>query len=264
MTTREDPFASVAALPGVADAVAAARDAVDRLSGHGVLRLRQADVAAETALRGARASAALEGADVELDALRSGAAFDDPVAGPTARAAVRISTEYGLLTAVWARAPRQALARLHVVAGADAVDPDALGRPSSAAAAARLDQLADLLLVPTTAPAIVVAALVHGEILAANAFGWGNGLVARAAGTPRPGRARGGPEGPRGAGTRSRRTRSDGVSGGARRLRGRHRGGRRRLGPALRAGAAARGPRGHRGLLVAARGRVNLTGRSDI
>lgn len=182
MSTREDPFASVAALPGVVDVVGAARDAVDRLTAHGVLRLRQADATAETALRGARASAALEGADVELDALRSGAAFDDPDAGPTARAAVRLSAELGLVASTWAKAPRQALARLHVVAAADAVaDRDALGRPASAAAAARLDQLADLLIAPTAAPAVVVAALVHGEILAANAFGWGNGLVARAA-----------------------------------------------------------------------------------
>ena len=34
---------------------------------------------------------------------------------------------------------------------------------------------------PTKAPALVVAALVHGELLALRPFGWGDGIVARAA-----------------------------------------------------------------------------------
>jgi Fic family protein len=34
----------------------------------------------------------------------------------------------------------------------------------------------------SAAPAIVVSAIVHGELLALRPFGWGNGLVARAAG----------------------------------------------------------------------------------
>ena len=180
-----DPFAAVAALPGVAEAGLRARAAVDRLSGLPALRLRAHEVVAVTALRGARASAALSGVEVEEEALRSGAALAagaDRAGAPVARGAVRLSTEIGLVAPVWATAPLQALARLHAVAAADAnVPPDSLGRPASAAAAARLDLLADALTTPTRAPAMVVAAIVHGEVLATDAFGSWSGLVARAA-----------------------------------------------------------------------------------
>ncbi|HMA47444.1 MAG TPA: hypothetical protein VKP11_09635, partial [Frankiaceae bacterium] len=64
-----DPFADVAALPGVPAAVDAARAAVDRLLAHRILRRRSAEVTAECALRSARASAALDGAEVPLPAL---------------------------------------------------------------------------------------------------------------------------------------------------------------------------------------------------
>jgi hypothetical protein len=177
-----DPFAAVARLPGVADPGLRARAAVDRLTGLPALRLRPHEVVAVTALRGARASAALSGTEVEEAALRSGAAFDDPQAGAVARGAVRLSTEIGLVAPVWATAPRQALARLHAVAAAAAdEDPANLGRPSSAEAADRLDVLAAALTAPTAAPAVVVAALVHAEVLAIEAFGPWSGLVARAA-----------------------------------------------------------------------------------
>jgi hypothetical protein len=177
-----DPFAAIAALPGVADAGLRARAAVDRLAGLPALRLRGHEVVAVTALRGARASAALSGVDVEEEALRSGAALADPAVAPVARGAVRLSTEIGLVAPVMAKAPLQALARLHAVAAADeGVEPETLGRPASAAAAARLDLLADALTAPTRAPAMVVAAIVHAEVLVTEAFGPWSGLVARAA-----------------------------------------------------------------------------------
>jgi hypothetical protein len=177
-----DPFAAVAALPGVADAGLRARAAVDRLTGLPALRLRAHDVVAVTALRGARASAALSGVEVEEEALRSGAALADPAVAAVARGAVRLSTEIGLVAPVWAKAPLQALARLHVVAAAD-VDSavESLGRPATAQAAERRDLLADTQTAPTAAPAVVVAALVHAEVLSTEAFGAWSGLVARAA-----------------------------------------------------------------------------------
>lgn len=177
-----DPFAAVAALPGLAEEGMRARAAVDRLSGLPALRLRGHEVVAVTALRGARASAALSGVDVEEEALRSGAVLADPAAAPVARGAVRLSTEIGLVAPVWATAPLQALARLHAVAAADGSSgPGSLGRPASALAAERLDLLADTLTAPTRAPAVVVAALVHAEVLVTEAFGPWSGLVARAA-----------------------------------------------------------------------------------
>jgi Fic family protein len=114
--------------------------------------------------------------------------------------ALRVSAELGTLTETWRKAPRQALARLHVLAAADAVDGDDLGRPrsadtvasagdvfglgeppSSSEVAARLDALSGLLTSSTKAPALVVSAIVHGELLTLRPFGWGDGLVARAA-----------------------------------------------------------------------------------
>ncbi|MCW2945902.1 MAG: filamentation induced by cAMP protein Fic, partial [Actinoallomurus sp.] len=61
-------------------------------------------------------------------------------------------------------------------------DPLEIGPPPAPAeVAARLDTLSGLLTSPTGAPAVVVAAVVHGELLALRPFGWGDGIVARAA-----------------------------------------------------------------------------------
>jgi Fic family protein len=178
-----DPLADLADLPGVAEAVALARESVDRVLGHRTLRRHRAEVHAESALRGARASAALEGAS------------DDPD-DPLVRGAVRVSAELDSLAGAWRTAPRQALARLHALAAADgpaaelgrprstprARDPLGIGPPPPPGEVAiRLDALSRLLTSSTGAPAVVVAAVAHGELLALRPFGWGDGLVARAA-----------------------------------------------------------------------------------
>ena len=200
-----DPLAPLLELPGVADAVGEARSAVDALLGHRVLRRRSAEVTAESALRGARASAQLEGAGIELERLRgqllSGGTVEphdrDARTGAVVNAAVRLHADLGQVLGSWRRSPAQALARLHVIAAADLVDdPDALGRPRAGSAyedplglgpapdllevSARLEGLSRVLLA-TTAPAVVVAGVVHGELLALRAFGTVDGLVARAA-----------------------------------------------------------------------------------
>jgi hypothetical protein len=113
--------------------------------------------------------------------------------------AVRLHADLGQLLVAWRHSPRQALARLHVLAAAELVpDPDALGRPRASGVvpedpvglgpapepvevAARLDGLARVLTAGTSAPAVVVAAVVHGELMALRAFGTADGLVARAA-----------------------------------------------------------------------------------
>ncbi|MFI0354407.1 Fic family protein [Actinomadura sp. 9N407] len=188
-----DALLQVANLPGVAEAVADARTAVDRLLGHRILRRRSAEVSTESALRGARATAVLEGASVTLEELRT---TENP-ADPIVQGALRVSAELGSLAETWRQAPRQVLARLHVLVAADAVDSEELGRPrsdqavkdvlglgdppSTAEVARRLDMLSGLLTGPTKAPAIVVAAIVHGELLTLRPFGWGDGIVARAA-----------------------------------------------------------------------------------
>lgn len=216
---RGDPLAAVAALPGVAEAVAAARVAVDAARAHPVLRRRGPEVAAESALRGARASAALEGAVIDLPALReavgrgavAGAGQERPmttgadpplISGADASlitgadaaliyGAVRVSAELASLAPTWRRAPLQVLARLHLLAASDLLEPDRLGRPRGPGdpgdpalpareAAVRLDQLVRLLIAPTSAPALVVAAIAHGELLAIRAFPAADGVLARA------------------------------------------------------------------------------------
>lgn len=53
--------------------------------------------------------------------------------------------------------------------------------PDAAEVAARLDGLAELIVEGTSAPALVTAAVVHGELLALRPFTSYSGLVARAA-----------------------------------------------------------------------------------
>jgi hypothetical protein len=173
-----DPLAPLLELPGVGDGVASARAAVDALLGNRTLRRRSADVSAESALRGAWASAWLAGTEVPLDDVRSGAAAADPIV----QGALRAHAAIPALTDTWTRAPRQALARLHALAAADLVaDPAELGRPlASPGVAARLDTLAATL-AATSAPAAVVAGIVHGELLSLDAFAPVSGVVARVA-----------------------------------------------------------------------------------
>lgn len=203
----DDLLGALVGLPGVADAVAEARTAVDALLASRILRRSSAEVTAESALRGARASAELEGADIELERLRGQLMAGDAVVLPSkdergallVQGAVRLHADLGQLLVPWRHSPRQALARLHVLAAADLVhDSDALGRPRSGTTpcddplglgpppepvevAARLDGLARVLTGGTSAPAVVVAAVVHGELLALRPFGTADGLVARAA-----------------------------------------------------------------------------------
>ncbi len=201
-----DPLAPLLDLPGVDDAVLEARRGVDGLLSHRVLRRRSAEVTAESALRGARASAQLEGAGIELERLRgqllAGGTVTlgskDDRGARLVEGAVRLHADLGQVLASWRHSPRQALARMHVVVAGDlGLDPDLLGRPRAVGqpvddplelgpapdpleVSARLDGLSRVVLA-TKVPAVVVSAVVHGELLALRAFGTADGLVARAA-----------------------------------------------------------------------------------
>lgn len=175
-TVPADPLAPLVALPEVADAVTSARAAVDALLTHRVLRRRSAEVSAESALRGAWAAAQLDGSLVSLDAVRAGEVEDPRVQG-----ALRVSAALGSLADTWSLAPRQVLARLHTLAAADLVaSSEQLGRPGDRVVAGRLDTLAETL-ATTRAPAVVVAAVVAGELLALEAFAPATHIVAAAA-----------------------------------------------------------------------------------
>ncbi|MGW2340644.1 oxidoreductase [Streptomyces sp. NPDC001661] len=199
MSTTADPLAALADLPGVADSVASVRKAVDRVYGHRVMRRRSNEITAEAALRGARGSAALCGADWPLEEVRRRTDFsggDGDKEAPTVGAALRLTAEAGQLLSIWRQSPLRVLARLHLVAAAD--KSDAVGRPRLAGepvdeplvelpvpdadeVAGRLEGLSQLIIAESAAPALVNAAIVHGELLALRPFGSHNGLVARAA-----------------------------------------------------------------------------------
>ncbi len=170
-----DPWGVAASLEGVGSAMAAARDGIDALLRDRGLRRTDPATTAESLLRGAWASAALDGSTSSEDAVRSGRT-DDVAAG-----AVRVSAQLLALLPVLARSPLQALARLHALAAPTTTAADHRGRPRDAASAQRLAGLARRLIAPTTAPALVVSALVHAEVATAAPFGSANGLVARAA-----------------------------------------------------------------------------------
>jgi len=169
-----DPLSRLASLEGVPSAYAAARDGIDVMLRDRGLRRTSPETTAESLLRGAHASAVLEGSTTTLAQLREGDL--DEVAAD----AVRVSTELLSLTPALARTPLQALARIHALAAATQ-PADTRGRPRDDDAAARLRGVGELLLAETTAPALLVAAVVHAELATAAPFASHNGMVARAA-----------------------------------------------------------------------------------
>lgn len=177
-----DPLAPLLDLPGVRAATDQARAAVDQVHRHPANRRGWPLAAAEAAVRAARASAVLDGGNPRLPAADGGAAataVDDPVLA----GAVRVANATGALITTWRHAPLQVLARLHVLAAADLVrDAGALGRPpAEPRVSARLQLLAGTVTGPTAVPGMLLAAVVHGELLALAPFGTADGVVARAA-----------------------------------------------------------------------------------
>jgi len=170
-----DPFLAASVLEGVPSAYAATRDGIDSLLRDRGLRRSTPETTAQSLLLGAAATSSLEGGESDVDLLANGGG------DVTARAAVRLSSELLALVPVWKRSPLQAMARMHAVAAAGSVDDVDLGRPVNPEGVGRLTELARLVGLPTQAPGLVVAALVHGEIMAAGAFASHNGVVARAA-----------------------------------------------------------------------------------
>lgn len=176
-----DPLSPLLGLPGVEDAVARAREALVGVHNHPVNRRGWPATAAEASMRAARASAALDGAPLDTSD-----ATADSVTDPVLAGAVRVAEELGRLLGVWRTSPLQALARLHLLAAADLVPAERhdteLGRPhTSAGVAERLSLLAELVTGGTSAPAPVLVAVVHGELLAVAPFSSANGVVARGA-----------------------------------------------------------------------------------
>lgn len=204
-----DQVRSLLGLPGVGDAVDGAREACTQLRWHQALRRRIPEAAAESRVRGATATALLEGSEpagsegtVRLvrDLVRGAATWPvdpDPVER-VLKASVQVTSATESATSAALASPAQLLARLHVAAAADLLPPDQVGRPRRSGEESsefgdlgpavpaeevpqRLELIYDLLgALRAGGSALVVAGLVHAELVSVRPFVTGNGLVARA------------------------------------------------------------------------------------
>ncbi len=173
-----DPLAPLVDLPDVVEASERARAALAKVHRHRANLRGWPATAAEAVVRSAQASSMLDGGAPRFPAegLNSG-----PILAGALRVGEALEGGQTAMVGVWQKAPLQALARLHTLAAADLVDPDALGRPrEDEDVANRLDLLARLMTGGSAAPAPVLAAVAHGEILTLSPFGSANGVVARA------------------------------------------------------------------------------------
>lgn len=187
-----DPLTALAALEGVESALEAARQAIDAVLWNRQVRSASAEVAERSRMQGASASAALEGADLAI--------VEDSPMGRMLMAAQLVTEQAARLSGTWERAPLQVLASLHavIVRGLDVsdepgrprsrddsnpgTDPLRLGMmPPAESVAPRLQGLARLITQSSDAPGLLVAAVVHGELMTLRPFAMGNGLLARAA-----------------------------------------------------------------------------------
>lgn len=198
-----EAVARLAELPGIPEQVEAARQACTRLRWHAALRRRTAEAAAESRVRGAVASAELEGAALPLDVVRDivrGAVTWSPSPDPVeqvVRGVVGATAESERVREIVLSAPLQALARLHTVAAAGLVPDEALGRPRTGGegcseladlgpapgptvAAERLRGVVGILLAVPRVPVVVAAAVIHAELATVRPFVRGNAVVARA------------------------------------------------------------------------------------
>lgn len=178
----------LAGAPDVAAALSAALSEIDALLWRRDVRAAAAQVAAASVERGARDSAAIDGADVVV--------VDSSPMGRVLDASLRLTAAVPAQVEVFTSAPLQAWAHLHAVVAHGFVADDQLGRPRAfeaaddplhlgplppaGVAADRLAGLADLLTRRTEAPALLVAAVVHAELASVRPFAWGSGLLARA------------------------------------------------------------------------------------
>jgi hypothetical protein len=172
--TTPDPLLALASLEGVASAMTATRDGIDAMLRDRGLRRTTADLTAESLLRGAHASAVLEGSASSLEDARAGAGDE------LATASLRVSTELMSLLPVMEHSPLQVLARLHTIAAKGFAADEDLGRPRPDVDGERLRRLAALLTARSSAPALVLAAVAHAEVRTLAPFASHNGIVARA------------------------------------------------------------------------------------
>jgi len=184
-----DAVQRLSSSPDVADGLQAARGAIDALLWRRDVRSSASEYSVASRAQGAQASAAMDGSDI--------AVVDDSPMGRVLASAQAITGEVPSQVDTWARAPLQVLAHLHAIAAHLHAPADQLGRPrtegqsvddplnigsmpSAREAAGRLALLGELVTGAREESALIVAGIVHAELLAARPFAWGSGLIARA------------------------------------------------------------------------------------
>ena len=173
MSLGSGDFAAAASLEGVPSALAAARDGIDALLRDRGLRRTTPELTADSLLRGAAASAALEGSRASLAEMRAGST------DPLAAGAARLNGQLLSLVPVIGRAPLQALARMHALTAPPDAPRDQVGRPRTEPRIVVALQALSGQLLTTEAPALAVACLAHATVVSLAPFESGNGLVAR-------------------------------------------------------------------------------------
>ena len=158
------------------------------------LRSSAEELSRRSALAGAASSAGIDGVEIEWKVWKAGEAADDTPMGRAAAGLVAMYAHLPDIRRTFETAPLQALAKLHTVVAVP-VTPEDVGRPRSGAPQdalrlgaypnpeaipARLSRLAAQISRPTAAPALVVAAVVHAELMSLQPFTYGSGFVARA------------------------------------------------------------------------------------
>ena len=181
-----DPLGDLPLNDTTATLLSATRDEIDAVLWNRAVRAKAAEVAASSVLRGARDSAAIDGAD--------SAVVDDSPMGRILGNAQILTTRVPALVDTWATSPLQVLAELHAIASQGFTSDAERGRPRSGdevrdplnmgvlppaeVIGSRLAGLATVI-TSSTSPALLIAAIVHGELSALRPFEIGSGLVAR-------------------------------------------------------------------------------------
>ncbi|KAB3522638.1 oxidoreductase [Corynebacterium sp. zg254] len=184
-----DPLAPLAELPGVPEAVDKAVDFISRVHRHKA-NLRGWDVTgSEAVLRGARASAQIDGGTPWLP---EDGQVNDPILAGALRAAELLAPDGITETqTTFRRAPLQVIAKINSVASPQMSDEDFRKKAAQSAeflvpgrprrdADGRLQLLGSFITGGTKVNAVVLTAVIHGELLALQPFADANGVTARA------------------------------------------------------------------------------------
>lgn len=182
-----DPLEGLPIQDSVRALLASARDEIDAVLWDRGIRAKAGEVAAASVLRGARDSAAIDGADT--------AVVDDSPMGRILGNAQVLTARIPALVDTWTTAPLQVLAELHAIAAQGFATEEERGRPRTNddvrdplnigvlppadVIGPRLAGLAGVI-TTSTSPALLIAAIVHAELMALRPFAIGSGLVARA------------------------------------------------------------------------------------